>query len=181
MDLANLSRVVSHALRHEPWLYELELDEEGWVPAYSLVAALRVEKSCWAKLTQSDLENMIAKSETKRHELRDDKIRALYGHSVSQRLLLERAAPPSTLYHGTSVRALESIKREGLRPMGRQYVHLSTDAKTATKVGSRKDKSPVILKINSGAAYELGVAFYHGNEMVWLADRVPAVFVEYAQ
>jgi len=26
-----LSRIVSHALRHEPWVYELELDEEGWV------------------------------------------------------------------------------------------------------------------------------------------------------
>ncbi len=25
-----LSKVVSHALRHEPWLYELELDDEGW-------------------------------------------------------------------------------------------------------------------------------------------------------
>lgn len=27
-----LSRLVSHALRHEPWIYELELDDEGWVP-----------------------------------------------------------------------------------------------------------------------------------------------------
>jgi putative RNA 2'-phosphotransferase len=25
-----LSEVFSHALRHEPWLYELELDDEGW-------------------------------------------------------------------------------------------------------------------------------------------------------
>lgn len=29
-DLPKLSRAVSHALRHEPWLYELELDGEGW-------------------------------------------------------------------------------------------------------------------------------------------------------
>ena len=29
-DLTQISRVVSHALRHEPWLYELELDAEGW-------------------------------------------------------------------------------------------------------------------------------------------------------
>jgi RNA:NAD 2'-phosphotransferase (TPT1/KptA family) len=27
-DLLGLSRAVSHALRHEPWLYELELDAE---------------------------------------------------------------------------------------------------------------------------------------------------------
>jgi putative RNA 2'-phosphotransferase len=27
-DLTALSRTMSHALRHEPWLYELELDGE---------------------------------------------------------------------------------------------------------------------------------------------------------
>lgn len=177
MDLANLSRITSHALRHEPWLYELELDEEGWVPAQSLVAALRVEKSSWAELTQSDLERMIAQSEKKRHELRDGKIRAFYGHSVPQRLARDRAAPPATLYHGTSPEAAENIKRVGLQPMGRQFVHLSADAETATKVGSRKGKSPVILKINAGAAHASGVAFYHGNEMVWLADAVPPSFI----
>jgi putative RNA 2'-phosphotransferase len=28
-DLTAISRARSHALRHEPWLYELELDREG--------------------------------------------------------------------------------------------------------------------------------------------------------
>ena len=31
-DWADLSEAVSHALRHEPWLYELELDDAGWAP-----------------------------------------------------------------------------------------------------------------------------------------------------
>lgn len=43
MGLINLSRAVSHALRHEPWLYELELDEEGWVAVEALTAALQDE------------------------------------------------------------------------------------------------------------------------------------------
>lgn len=30
--LDEVSKVLSHALRHEPWLYELELDDEGWAP-----------------------------------------------------------------------------------------------------------------------------------------------------
>jgi putative RNA 2'-phosphotransferase len=41
IDHERLSRVVSHALRHEPWLYELELDEEGWADIDSVLAALR--------------------------------------------------------------------------------------------------------------------------------------------
>lgn len=28
----DLSREISYALRHAPWEYELEMDEEGWVP-----------------------------------------------------------------------------------------------------------------------------------------------------
>lgn len=41
----DLSRAVSHALRHEPWLYELELDDEGWVPVDQVLAAVVGERS----------------------------------------------------------------------------------------------------------------------------------------
>ncbi|HZX88363.1 MAG TPA: RNA 2'-phosphotransferase [Reyranella sp.] len=42
--LNDLSRAVSHALRHEPWLYELELDEEGWTSVDALIAALQLDR-----------------------------------------------------------------------------------------------------------------------------------------
>ena len=34
-----LSKTVSHALRHEPWLYELELDDDGWVSVEAMLGA----------------------------------------------------------------------------------------------------------------------------------------------
>ena len=177
MDLTSLSRTISHALRHEPWLYELELDEEGWVPLDLLIEALRAERPAWATLTATDIERMIDQSEKKRHEMNDGRIRAFYGHSVPQRLQLAQEKPPAILYHGTAPATAETIRTEGLKPMGRQYVHLSADPETALKVGSRKAKEPVILKIASGLAHDEGTPFYHGNEMVWLADSVPAKFV----
>lgn len=30
MDVEVLSKILSHALRHEPWVYELELDDGDW-------------------------------------------------------------------------------------------------------------------------------------------------------
>ena len=42
MDFERLSKVISHALRHEPWLYELELDKSGWVLLDQLLQDLRV-------------------------------------------------------------------------------------------------------------------------------------------
>jgi putative RNA 2'-phosphotransferase len=69
--------------------------------------------------------------------------------------------------------------KQGLLPMGRQYVHLSVDEKTALQVGRRKDEHPVILKIASQKAYSAGITFYKGNEIVWLADKVPPAFISY--
>lgn len=177
MNVVELSRAVSHALRHEPWLYELELDDEGWVPVEELLQALRKENPDWASITATEIAEMIARSEKKRHELRDGRIRALYGHSFPGKLLKEAAVPPALLYHGTSPQAARIILSEGLRPMSRHYVHLSVDTETAHQVGVRKAKPPVILTIKAREAHEQGVQFYRGNDLVWLADQVPATFV----
>jgi putative RNA 2'-phosphotransferase len=180
-SLNELSKVVSHALRHEPWLYELELDDEGWVATGSLLSALRPLKEGWADLVEADLTEMIAQSEKKRHEIADGRIRALYGHSVAEKLLKQPAEPPETLYHGTAWKTVDAIKANGLLPMGRQYVHLSVDVLTAEAVALRKSRDFVILTVDAGAASKGGNAFYRGNDLVWLADSVPPAFIEFAQ
>ena len=42
MKYEELSKEVSYALRHAPWEYELEMDEEGWVSIEQLLSALMV-------------------------------------------------------------------------------------------------------------------------------------------
>ncbi|MDR0991135.1 MAG: RNA 2'-phosphotransferase [Propionibacteriaceae bacterium] len=172
----DLSRAVSHALRHEPWVYELELDTEGWVDINDLVLALRHEAR-WSSLTINDIEEMASTATKKRHEIRDGRIRALYGHSVPGRILKELATPPVKLFHGTSPVAAETILRTGLLPMKRQYVHLSVDRETALMVGMRKAQKPVILNVMADNAAAAGIDFYQGNDKVWLARRVPARFI----
>ena len=176
MNYEKLSKEVSYALRHAPWEYELEMDEEGWVDIEQLLNALNI-KDKFKNITQNDLVTMIDKSDKKRHEIKNNKIRAFYGHSIPMRIVKTKQIPPDKLYHGTTKRFLESIKTNGLLPMSRQYVHLSADIDTATKVGLRRDDSPCILEIDAKRAYDDGVAFYHGNEKVWLADSIPACYI----
>jgi len=57
-----LNKVVSHALRHEPWMYELELDDEDWVSVEDILAVLRADKSAWINLCEDDLVAMIIKN-----------------------------------------------------------------------------------------------------------------------
>jgi putative RNA 2'-phosphotransferase len=171
-----LSKVLSHALRHEPWLYELELDDEGWASLDAVLGALREERAEWRDLSRADVERMIESSSKRRHEVVGDRIRALYGHSVPGKLRRERRTPPAVLFHGTSPEAAKVIMHDGLKPMSRHYVHLSVDMATAREVGLRKSRTPVLIEIDARRAHEAGVAFYEGNEKVWLADVVSACF-----
>jgi len=179
IDLTKLSRALSHALRHEPWLYELGLDGEGWAPLPDVVAALREERADWSDLTDADILRLIGTAVKQRFDVADGRIRAFYGHSLPEKLRKTPAAPPDVLYHGTSPEALTAIREAGLRPMRRQYVHLSSDEATAHSVGQRKTSRATILKIAGAEAHAAGVKFYHGNERVWLADDVPPEFISF--
>ena len=131
----DLSRLVSHALRHEPWLYELELDEHGWTSVEDLVEALGRETG-WGSLTAHDVQTMVASATKQRHEIVEDRIRASYGHSLPRpdQAPGRRAARGSLPRHVTPKRS-PTFKVYGLRPMTRQYVHLSVDPRDRPRSG----------------------------------------------
>lgn len=176
-SLTDLSKTISHALRHDPWLYELELDAEGWVPVESLLQSLRETRTTWRDVTEDDLRRMMQSATKQRFELNAGRIRALYGHSVPDKLAKSPSQPPPLLHHGTAPDVAAIILLDGLKPMSRQYVHLSVDRDTALEVGRRKSDRPVLLLIDSAAAHDAGVPFYKGNDKVWLADHVPAQYI----
>lgn len=176
-NLHSLSKTISCALRHTPWEYELELDEEGWVSILDLLRALKNENAKWQNLKIEDLVTMIMLSDKKRHEIKDGKIRALYGHSTPSKLQKTQAIPPPILYHGTSSQVLATIQKDGLKPMNRHYVHLSPSKEVAKQVGNRKSRTAVVLEINAKDAHVNGIKFYIGNEHVWLSDLIPSNFI----
>lgn len=178
IDNTRLSKTTAHALRHAPDQYGLELDGAGWVAIDDLLNALRQCRPSWRTLTINDLQVMMARASKQRYELNDGRIRALYGHSLEQAIDRVPAKPPDVLYHGTSPRAVERIRADGIKPMSRQYVHLSTDRATARDVGSRHAAQPIVLTVRARKAHDAGVRFFLGNEDVWLAEMIPLGFVE---
>jgi putative RNA 2'-phosphotransferase len=178
VDRVRLSKTMARALRHEPWVFELELDEQGWTPVEALLESLREMRGVWRDLTADHFAAVIAESDKQRYEMQDGNIRALYGHSIPAKIVKTPAVPPEILYHGTTDQALPIIMAQGLKPMKRQYVHFSVDEATARQVGKRKGGNTVILTILAGEAHRNGVPFYMGNEMIWLADVVAPGFIE---
>lgn len=120
---------------------------------------------------------MVTASSKQRYEIVGGRIRARYGHSIPTRVLAEPRLPPTLLFHGTAPATVPVVLTDGLRPMGRQYVHLSVDVQTARAVGARKARPPVVLQVSAEQAARDGVTFYVGNEQVWLADFVPARYL----
>lgn len=167
------------------------MEDEGWTSIDKLLIALSLYHHHRSQnnnndgmfgdiIRRQDLEEIITCSDKVRFEIRDDKIRALYGHSNTFTKInkMSESKPPAILYHGTSPSAIKRIMSEGLRPMNRQYVHLSIDENTAIQVGKRKinfykKEAPVIISVSALEAYNTGVShFYQATELVWLADYI---------
>lgn len=176
IDPIRLSKTISRALRHDPKSFGLTLEVGGWVKLADLLAGLQ-KLTVWQELTEADIVELVSRPGKQRFELKDGHIRALYGHTIKIDLQKERRTPPRLLYHGTSSEAVAVIRRQGLKPMGRQHVHLSEDIGTATMVGKRKTSRPVILTIYAAQASQQQIPFYHGNHTTWLADFVPPQFI----
>jgi putative RNA 2'-phosphotransferase len=174
--LMKVSRTIAYALRHHPENFDLILDDEGWVSVQQLLVALRQHNPVQSIITD-DIAAVIAQSSKQRFEVQDDMIRAYYGHSIQQKMTRKLATPPTILFHGTTPEAANAIKTEGLKPMKRQYVHLSAEEATARAVALRRTQRPVILRVNALQAHQQNIKFYYANDMVWLADHIPAGFI----
>lgn len=148
------------------------------MPVGQLLAALNEKGRDWQEVDRDALERMLTNATKRRHELDGDRIRALYGHSVPGGVHKLPSTPPAVLFHGTAPEAWPEIESSGLLPMARQFVHLSVDRAVALSVGRRKSEQPVIIEVDAEAAASAGIAFYKGNDLVWLAGSIPSRFLE---
>lgn len=167
-----LSKLLSYILRHRPEEYSIALDDKGWVDVDVLLTAIKEKDKCLENVTKDDLIQLNQQSNKQRFEIVNDKIRACYGHSIDKTVEYKTEAPPEILYHGTKEAILDSIKKEGLKAMNRQYVHLSSDIDTAKIVAGRRKGKTVILKIKAKEAYKDGCDFYYANDQTWLCSNL---------
>jgi len=174
---ATISKFLSLVLRHSPQTIHLNIDKNGWVNIDDLIQ--NANKYRKIHLTVDLLYTIVETNDKQRFILSDDgkRIRANQGHSIKVDLELEAKTPPNILYHGTASRFMDSIMKEGLKPMTRQYVHLSQTEETALTVGQRHGK-PIVLCINAKNMFEDGYKFYLSENNVWLVNDVPVKYIK---
>lgn len=170
-NLENTGKFISLILRHKPETIGIALDEHGWADTGELISGIRKRIPDFDMET---LEEIVRTNNKQRYSFNEDhsKIRATQGHSIKVDVDLREVAPPEILYHGTGEKSVESIKKQGLVPRSRLYVHLSKDIPTAINVGSRHG-IPVVFTVLSGKMYLDGFKFYLSENGVWLTKAVP--------
>ena len=174
MDLTRTGKYLSLILRHKPEAAGITLDEHGWANVEELIEGVRKSRP----FDRAMLEEIVATDEKGRYSFNEDKtlIRANQGHSIPVDVELPAVEPPDVLYHGTGEKSVASIDTQGLLPRTRLYVHLSGDAETARKVGSRHGK-PVVYEVLSGEMARAGITFYRSVNGVWLVKAVPPQYL----
>jgi putative RNA 2'-phosphotransferase len=174
-NLVPISKTLARYLRHAPEEIGLTLEPGGWVGVDALLNALKQKGKI---VSREKLEAVVSQNDKRRFsfDATRERIRANQGHSTSVDLELEPMEPPETLYHGTASANLTAILETGLVRMKRHHVHLSHDTETAHRVGSRHGK-PVVLRVRARAMRDAGFVFYRSENGVWLADSVPAEYL----
>ena len=175
MNLEKASIQLSYMLRHSRDPLYVDLDG-GWA---SVDRVLEVLRDRYPQMERSHIEQIVARDRKGRYafDAAGTRIRANQGHSIpGVKVEMEAPEPPVVLYHGTAERFLSSIMEQGLKPMTRQFVHLSATYETAVTVGARHGK-PVVLRVDAERFAAEGNELLLSANGVWQAKAVPAKYL----
>lgn len=173
-----ISKFMSLVLRHKPEEINAIITDEGYISTDVLIKG--INRKFNLNITLKDIERIVVEDDKQRYSFNFDKskIKANQGHSLKNiNLNLKSMEPPKVLYHGTSTNVAANIKRDGICKMKRQYVHLSKDIDTATKVGSRHG-DVLIFIVDSERMHNDNYKFYLSENNVWLTDYVSPEYIK---
>jgi putative RNA 2'-phosphotransferase len=172
-DAERFSRWMAYVLRHNPERYGLQPDKHGFV---DLDTFIQIAKRRYPNVTPEQLREFISLNGAARFEVSGAQLRARYGHSIPVEPVGPAVEPPEHLFFGTEAAKQDEILAQGLQPVERRNLHLSTTVDEALSIASRKAEQPAVFRILAKEAHQAGVAFYRESSL-YLASRIPAEFI----
>lgn len=168
-----LGRLVAGCLRHFPDDLGLAMDSRGWVELEKLgqVVASRHD---WAN--RELIVALVISDSKERYEIRDDLVRARYGHSVDVELDHPENELP-LLYYGASEEEADRILEIGIKSASQRYVHLSSTAEKAWHVATFRTGNPRVIQVDAASAQSAGVKMMTVNDDIVISETIPARFL----
>lgn len=176
-ELKRIGKVMAGILRHFPEKFNLQIDEHGWIELYKFVYAVRV-KTNYRWLKEYHIKAIVETDEKGRYQIKDEKIRATYGHTLNVDLDLPIENIPDKLYYPATLEEVDIILETGLKPVDRKKVHLSLTHKDAKVAGLYRVDNPIILEIDAKNAIENGIVIKQAAKTVFLTDEIPKEYLK---
>lgn len=171
-----LSKTLSYLLRHGAEKEGIPISPDGFVAVDRLL-----QHPTLRNVTMKDINRVVESNDKQRYMLisqatpSGDKwmIRANQGHSMKVAVKMAAITSPSdapVVVHGTSRAAYASIKKSGLKPMGRQHIHFAAGLPGAGGVISGMRAScQVQIYIDLERALSDGIPFFKSENGVILS------------
>lgn len=124
-----VSKAITYLLRHAAKKEKVEIDDQGFVTIKDLLAWLF--KNGY-KTNEKAIKDIVAEDTKNRFTMKDRKIRANQGHSIKLKMTLKDFKQGNShVVHATYLKNLSGIRKEGLKSMSRNHVHMiNVDSKT---------------------------------------------------
>ncbi|KAJ3170004.1 hypothetical protein HDU87_000527 [Geranomyces variabilis] len=180
-----LSKALSYILRHGAEKDGIPIRSDGNVLLSDLKRHPRLRTA-----TFDDIKRIVATNAKQRFSLSQDgtsgawQIRANQGHSLSSAIIqipmqpiLDANSIPAAI-HGTTRAAYTLIKSSGgLRPMGRQHIHLATGipSKDASVISGMRTSAQVLIYVSMARALAAGIEFWRSENGVVLTSGLEGV------
>ena len=176
-ELDHLGRILTGILRHFPDRYGLSIDPQGWISLPQTVRAISQRHPSYQWLR---VQHLVAIAETDakgRYEVRDDRVRATYGHTLEVDPDLPTENIPDQLYYPVTAEEAGIVLEVGLKPSDRRKVHLSKTAEDARSAGSVRTPEPIVLEVDAKRARAEGLVIRRAGKTVYVVDRVPPEYL----
>ncbi|KAJ3155523.1 hypothetical protein HDU89_006487 [Geranomyces variabilis] len=178
-----LSKTLSYILRHGAEKDGIPILPDGHVLLSDLKRHPRLRTA-----TFDDIQRIVSTNAKQRFSLSQDasgawQIRANQGHSLSSNIqipmqpILTPDAIPAAI-HGTTRAAYALITQSGgLRPMGRQHIHLATGipARDPSVISGMRTSAQVLIYVNLARALAAGIEFWRSENGVVLTSGLEGV------
>lgn len=170
LTIMDKSRFIIVLLRHKPEILNLSMDNKGWVLISELISKVGIDFNTLLDIVRLDdrqrfqIDNLFIPT----------KIRATQGHTVKVEIEPELVLikEPLTLYYGTSKKVAKGLQKgkEGLTPVGKQYLHLTSQISLAYRKGKEfREYCIISMQYKGMEDYPL----YRLPNGIYLTEKVP--------
>lgn len=168
--LKTFAKFLAYILEHNPYEFGLIPDKDGFIKIRDLLQAINEEEG-WRHIKKSHIDELAYSLPEAGILVNETHIKS--NNSVHYNKPIYAGIMPGEIYTPIRTKAHYHALTKGLSPSGGGYVILTSRPEVAEKIGRRKDKSPVVLSINSDQAEQAGVMFYKAGNEIFLAGFIP--------